>query len=96
MQDELLNVACGRILEKIEAVIKRKEISTHETYLKLWEIMKNEDEKIADMFNDIRRSNAVYKLTRWKHNSLITDEELTRFSDETKESIRGLEQIWKT
>ena len=90
MKDELLNVACERIIEKVETTIKGRGKKSHEAYLKLWKILNKEDEEIATMFDNLKRSNAVYKLAAWKRNGLITDEELAQFSEETQETIRIL------
>jgi len=89
MKDELLNIACEKILKELETVIKQKNKS-HKNYLKIWMILNEEDDKLGKMFDDIKRSNAVYKLAAWKRHRLVTDEELAQFSDETQEIIRFL------
>ena len=92
MKDELLNLACERIFEELEAVIEGRGNKSHEAYLRLWEILKKEDAKIATMFDDVKRSNAVQKLAAWNFYGLISDEELAQFSEETQEIIHILNQ----
>ncbi|MBD3291156.1 hypothetical protein GF337_20280, partial [candidate division KSB1 bacterium] len=65
MQDDLLQTACGRILDKIATMIQESPDDNHKTYLNLWKTMRLEDGKIADMFNDVKRSNAKRKLAYW-------------------------------
>lgn len=55
--------------------------------------MRSEDDEIALMFDDVKRSNAVHKLTAWHRNGLMSDEDLKEFSAETQETIHFLNQI---
>ena len=94
MKDNLLNVACSRILKRIYALIKNEEESAHEIYLQLWKTMRDEDKEISICFDDIKRSNAVFKASVWKRNGLISDDQIKRFSDETQQRIRNIEELW--
>jgi hypothetical protein len=87
MKDELLTIACERILSKVRAIADAKNEASHDAYLKLWEVMRAEDEKIAIMFNDLRRSNAVQKLSAWRRFGILTDEQLAQFTEETQEAV---------
>jgi len=87
MKDTVLNIACERILEKVKRVIENKENDNHKAYLKLWKIMRSEDDEIAIMFDDLKRSTARIKLVAWKRNNLISDEDLKEFSEETQEYV---------
>ena len=87
MKDEKLAIACDRIFEKIERLIEKKGDASHETYLKLWKTLRTEDRKIGDMFDDLKRSNALQKLTAWYRYKLLSDEELAGFTDETRDTI---------
>ena len=87
MKDTVLNIACERILEKVKRIIESKESNNHKAYSKLWQIMRTEDDEIAVMFDDLKRSNARIKLVAWKRNNLISDEDLKGFSEETQEYV---------
>ena len=87
IKGNVLNIACERILEKVKRIIENKENNNHEAYLKLWEIMRSEDDEIAIMFDDLKRSNARIKLAAWKRNNLISDDDLKEFSEETQEYV---------
>ena len=74
MKEEFLQVACGRVLAKISTMIDMRSGGNHQTYLRLWKTMKEEDSEIANMFDDFKRSTAVLKLATWYHNKLIDKE----------------------
>jgi ADP-heptose:LPS heptosyltransferase len=93
MKYDLLNIACGRINDKISKVIDQKDLSNHQKYLKIWELLKKEDYQISIMFDDLKRSTALQKLAAWKENKLITDEDLMQFSEETRSRINVLAGI---
>lgn len=93
LKDEKLNKACSNILQKIESEIKGEEKNSHEVYLKVWKLIEREDKKIAEMFDDLRRSNALYKLASWKIYGLLNDEELSGFSEETRSTIEKIESL---
>ena len=85
MKDDLLNLACERIIEKIQAVIDAREGKNHDAYLQLWKLLHAEDKQIAIMFDGLKRSNALQKLAAWKRYGLLTDDKLERFSEETRQ-----------
>jgi len=93
MQEEKLNQACEEILGKIEIEIKCKKEEKHKAYLKVWDIVNSGDKVIGTMFNDLRRSNAIWKLASWKSNGLLTDIELESFSEETRSSIEVIASV---
>ena len=76
MKEEKLNRACGEILQKLGKEIEYEENGEHKSYLKIWEILNAEDIKICDMFDELKRSNAIFKLAMWKQNGLLTEQEI--------------------
>ena len=90
IKDEKLNAVCTDILDEIDREIKNKEEKNHKAYLNIWSIVNTRDKDVADMFNDLRRSNAVYKLALWYKNGYLTDKELNEFSEETRSTINAL------
>ena len=93
MKDKLLQIACERIFEKVATVIEGRGSESHKAYLNLWKTLKKEDDELSTMFDDLKRSNAIYKIAAWKRNGLIGDEDLKQFSEETQESINIINQI---
>ena len=95
MKKELLNKACEQILVKVEKLIKDQDQSAHEKYLKLWKQIKEEDKIIAIMFDDLRRSNAILKLSNWYGYELLSDKQLNQFTENTQKTIRAIIEIMK-
>jgi len=87
MQNGALELACQRILDSLSETISSEDKCAHERYLELWKIIKVEDKKIANMFDNLRRSTAILQLAQWKTNDLITDQDLDSISPETKKKI---------
>ena len=90
LKDKILNAICADILDEINQEIKNKEDNNHKAYLRVWEIVNTRDKDIADMFNDLKRSNAVFKLSLWYKNGYLTEKELNDFTQETQSTINAL------
>jgi hypothetical protein len=52
-----------------------------------------EDERIALMFDDLKRSNAVLKLGAWRRYEVLSDDELKQFSEETQRNAELLSEL---
>lgn len=93
LQGDVLNTACDRILQKVAKLVESRGSESHKNCKKLWKLMEQEDEQISLMFDDFKRSNAVFKLALWKKNDLLSDEVFDTLTEETREHIRVLTQI---
>ena len=93
IKDELLNKACDDILADLEGLIAERTGREHKTYQELWKRLKQRDQAIASMFDDLRRSTAVIKLTNWVDYGLISLEDIEDFSEETKDKVKSLLEI---
>ena len=94
MKDDLLQVACGRILDKAAKLVAQRKDTDHKTYRALWKMLREEDREIALMFNDVKRSTAFFKLATWYSRGLIDNDVLQQFSAETRESVLLFSQGW--
>lgn len=56
--------------------------------------MKKHDESIAAAFDDLRRSTAIQRLAAMLLLGVVTDEELSQFTAGTRESAKGLADVW--
>ena len=90
MKDTKLSQVCEKILGAVGSVINNKGNENHKAYLDVWEIVQAGDSDIAEMFNDLRRSNAVLKLAAWNRYGLLTESELSSFSEETRSTIDAI------
>ncbi len=93
MKNDALNLACDRIFEKVEKIAREKKGKEHESYLKLWKLIQDEDRTISIMFDDVKRSNAVHKLATWKLNGVISEDDFCKFSSETQKIVNSLNEI---
>ena len=65
----------------------------HQTYLKLYKLIEKEDEKIAKMFNDLKRSNAFFKIAALRLNGVLTDAQMELFTEQTQAIVKDLCQF---
>ena len=93
LKDDALNLSCERVFEKIEKLSHGRKGQEHKAYLDLWKLIEKEDKEIGIMFDDLKRSNAYYKLAAWKRNNVISDEKFSEFSDETRQTVELLMEI---
>ena len=70
IKDSLLNEACENIFTKVEKLIHNRSGNEHAIYLKLWKLIDVENNKIASMFDDLKRSNAFVKIANIKRNNV--------------------------
>jgi hypothetical protein len=92
MKSDVLNFACECIFEKIDKIMEERKEKAHETYLKLWKLLREEDQKIAVMFDDLKRNNALHKLAAWEYNGIISKESFAEFSKETQQAVNRLNE----
>jgi hypothetical protein len=75
---------CERVLADIRSASSVAGHSAHERYLKVFEILRDKDKELASLFDNPRRSTAKVQLSMIVSAGLLTDEELLRFSPETR------------
>ena len=92
IKDRALNDACSRIFDAVEKIAKEKDKREHEAYLELWKLLQKQDDLIALMFNDFKRSTAVLKLAVWRQQGLVAESEMALFTDETREWVKRINE----
>lgn len=84
----LLERACAKINRDAQKLLENKDnIDQYQLYLTLYKYYKEEDEVIAECFNDHRRSMAKFRIISLVKHGIMTDDELQGFSDETRETV---------
>jgi hypothetical protein len=81
---------CEEVLAEIERVIQNSARSPHERYLEIFAIIERRDREIASIFNDPRRSNALRMLARMRAAGLLTEDEFSSLSPDTRSAIELL------
>lgn len=85
LQPIALDRLCQRILQEIQELINATEEGEHHrTYLAIYRQIEQQDQVIADCFNDLGRSLALFRLMHWRRQGLITEEEFASFSAKTR------------
>jgi hypothetical protein len=87
-----LNDACARILDAVAQLVQNREGRDHEVYLALWELIQTQDDWIASLFDDFKRSTASYKLAAWQRHGLVTESELALFTEATQAMVQAMNQ----
>ncbi len=78
---------CEQVLSEIASASSTPDRDAHERYLKVFEIVRDKDKRLGALFDNPRRSSALGQLSMIASAGLLTDEELSRFSPETRKSI---------
>jgi hypothetical protein len=81
---------CERVLAEIEQVTQNRTQGAHQRYLDIFKIVERRDRDIARLFNDPRRSQALTMLTGIRSEGLLTDDEFSALSPETRNAIEML------
>jgi inhibitor of KinA sporulation pathway (predicted exonuclease) len=84
---------CERILLEIEQIQSDSTKSFHQRYLEVFAFLRRRDKEIALTFDNPRRSTALQQLTAMKVRDLLTEEEFSRFSQETQDVVALLIEI---
>jgi hypothetical protein len=87
LREVALGRLCDKILNEVKVLIDDPAKSSHEKYLKLYELIQKRDADIARAFNDLRRSTAVMQVGIIYKMGLFTEEEFQRLSPETLQVV---------
>jgi hypothetical protein len=96
LQPLALDRFCQRVLADVTRLAADSDTSNHERYLAVFRLLQRRDKELADAFNDPRRSTALIQLARIRFQELLTEEEFTCFSPETRASVQVLLEMWRT
>ena len=81
---------CERVLAEIGRVSSDDRRSHHERYLAVYGLVRDRDRDLADAFSDCRRSVARLHIGIIRRNGLLTDDEMSRFTPETREWVERM------
>jgi hypothetical protein len=78
---------CERVLAESESLHRDTSRSAHERYLALYQLIHQRNQEMARLFDDFRRSTALFQIAAIKGRGLFTDEEFAQFSEETQNVV---------
>jgi hypothetical protein len=81
---------CQHILDESELLYRDSALSAHQRYLALCRHFRERNKEVARLFDDFRRSTALWQLAAIKRQGLVTDEEFARFSQEAQNFVAVL------
>jgi len=84
----LLERFCRRILDEIRIAAADIPQEAHPTYLELFELVQRRNAEVADAFDDMRRSMAIFRICHMRTLKLMTDEEFAGFSETTRAQVQ--------
>ena len=87
LESQALERLCKEILLEIAQINDDTAKTFHERYLSIYKLVQRRDKDIAHSFNGLSRSTALIKLASMKSRGLLTEDEFSRFSPETREAI---------
>src|SRR5207249_10688662 len=80
---------CERVLSEIASASSAPDQGAHERYLKVFEIVRDKDKELGALFDNPRRSSALGQLSMIASAGLVTEEGLSRFLPDTRNSIHA-------
>jgi hypothetical protein len=83
-----LDSFCQRVLSEIQCLASDTSKTSHERYLAVYSLLEQRRDELAQAFDDPRRSTAVSQLAYIQSHRLLTDEEISRFSPKTRETVQ--------
>ena len=84
LKPKALDRYCNRVLDRIQNRINAPQQNAHQKYLDIYRGIHDDNELLAVLFDDWRRSNASLMFLGWVNHGLVTEDEFDAFSDETK------------
>src|SRR5580693_9866510 len=81
---------CERVLAEIDRVSRDGATSHHARYLQIFRILQQRDREMARLFDNPRRSHALTMLAQIRSQGLLTEDEFSSLSPETRGAIQML------
>jgi hypothetical protein len=85
-----LEPLCERVLAEIDRVSRDGPTSRHARYLQVFRILQQRDREMARLFDNPRRSHALTMLAQIRSQRLLTENEFSSLSPETRGAMQML------
>lgn len=76
-----------RILSEIGSINADSAKDFHQRYLDIFEVIGRRDREMTQLFDDLRRSTALSQIALIQSRGLLTEDEFSRFSTETRSFV---------
>ena len=84
---------CQQVIEEVNQATSSCTGDYHKRYLEVFDLIKKRDKELGWAFDDMRRSKAIILLANVKESDLLTEEEFSQFSPETREGVEVILKI---
>jgi hypothetical protein len=84
---------CSRVLAEVQAASSDPAKTSHQRYQAVYKLVENRDDELANIFDDLKRSNAKGKIFQMRRAGLLTDDEWIGFSDEIRSVFAQISNI---
>lgn len=81
---------CQGVMAEVERISTDQTQSNHQRYMAIYQLMRDRDKDLANIFDDVRRSNALICIAHLLDKELLIVSESARFSDELQVRIKML------
>jgi len=81
---------CKQVLAEIENINRDDARSFHQRSLDIYKLIHQRDKDLARTFNDLRRSTGLIHVAAMKDRGLLTEDEFSHFSQETRDVVDHL------
>src|SRR5688572_29016675 len=93
LKDVALGRFCQRVLDEMIGIAGDGGKTAHQRYLAVYTLLERRDRELAETFNGLRGSMALMQLARMVALGLLTEDEQSRFSVETRDWVKGLAEM---
>lgn len=90
LRDVALERFCKRTLEDLQPLLRDASRTHHERYLDVFRLLRARDGKLAQAFNDPRRSRMIVQLAAICAYGLLEPHEFERFTERTRATIESI------
>ena len=81
------------MLDECAVVMRDDKLSAYDRYLRLVQLVRERDDRVAAAFDDLRRSTGIQRLAAMINLGVVSSVELGRFTPATRESATALAEI---
>ena len=78
---------CESVLDESRVLCDREDLTAHERYSDIYKIIQKRDKELGRAFDGHSRSRADQQLRDMYNKGLVTDDELSKFSEETQNLV---------
>lgn len=82
LREQALERFCGRVLDEVARIGSDQTKSRHERHVAIYQLTRERDKEIEQIFDTLRRSTAVIQICSLRLQGLLTDDEVRQFSPE--------------